>query len=437
MTPSLLDRVRRDPMVGELARSSGVLYLAGGASVGLLLVQQLATARYLGAGDFGRLAAALGITVIAGLLVDIRSWELGTRLLAEPIDRGDVTATTSTFTWTLKAEAAAGAIGTLALCGGGPLVAWFVSDGHDVSLLLLLAPSVVLRQIAMGVSAATLRMLDRFNWIAARSVANAVLRLVLVAGPAFAGWGVHWVAAGMVVAEVFAAVSQLALTSIVYRSEHGRGLLTRSRIEDASSAKRLTFSLWLSATIKSLHIETFVPVAAAFTSAAQIGVLRAALDVGQVNQHATAPVTLVTTPKIVLLARSPDRTALNGYLRRVRALFVLLSGLAMLLGAVLVLFVVPALLGPGYDDIEAVGIIAVAGLGIAAATQWIRPLLVGLDRVDAQNRLGVVTGLVSILALGPVVSAFGAIGAAIDMLVFLTVYAALSLRIANRALHAH
>lgn len=438
----LIQRVRRDPMLDELVRSSSVLYVAGVVSVGLLLLQQATTARYLGATDFGRLATALGFVMIASLVVDIRSWELGTRLLAAPLDRHDVDEATVTYTWILRTELLAGLLGAVVAVAAAPAVAEIALDGSDAGLVVVLAPMVLLRQVSLGVGAATLRMLDRFPWLAWRSMANAVIRLVLVAGAAFLGWSVYSVAAGLVLSEIVAAVSIVLLADRAFRARHGRGLLTRTRLEERSGPRQLVRSLWASATIKSLHVESFLPVAAAFTSSAQIGVLRTGLDVGQLTQQATAPVTMVMSPRLVLLAgkghtgkdgSSADVQLLDRYLHRVRRVLLVLSVAAALIGAVVVVAILPTYVGPGFEDLEIVGLLVVSGLAVSAATQWVRPVLVGLDRVGAQNRLGIVTGLASIAALPWVVSEHGAVGAAADMLVFLVVYATLSARLATKA----
>lgn len=434
MIASLIRRVRRNDDLRNIARNGSVLYVAGGLSVVLTLVQQVATARYLGAVDYGRLAAALGYVLLLVLFVDVRTWELGTRLIATPLDGGSFQEVSRRFSWLVAAELALGVVGaSIAVALAVPISA-FVLETEARGLLWALSIVVPFRLIAAGVSVSILRLLDRYRWLSLRSVFTAVVRLVSIAGPAALGWGTQAVAIGIVLAEAVAALSIVVLAAYALRERSGSPAFDFRRPTCLVEARRLARQLWVSASIKGLHIESFIPVAAAFTSPAQIGVLRTGLDIGNVMTHATAPVGMVVGPRIVLLAQRERRKEVEHYLSLVRRVLPAVVVPTLAVSVPLVGFVLPAVLGQEFVSVRAVSILLLVGLAMSVSTLWVRHLLVGLDRVPDQNRLGLIAGVTSLLALPPLTSRWGAFGAALDLSLFLTIYSWMSVRIATRAL---
>lgn len=434
MIRSLVRRLAPDDVARSLVTSGGLLYAAGGVSIGLTLLQQLLTARFLGAADYGRLAASLGIVLLALLVVDVRTWELGTRLMARPLEDGEFTEASRRFSWLLGSELVCGAAGSALVWVLAPLIAGTVLDEDTLSVLAVLALIIPLRQVTTGVSIAVLRMQDRFRWISVRSVLTAIVRGVAIAGPAIAGWGLTAVAVGAVIAEFFGAVSVLVLSAIAFRRASGSLPFSLHRPSCIPEAIRLARHLWVSASIKGLHVESFIPLAAVFTSPEQIGTLRASLDIANLTTHATTPLGMVFGPKIVLLAHSRRRGELQRYLGLARRALRAIVVPVVVLGVPAVLFALPQVLGADYLSVRGSAVLLLIGFGASAVTLWVRYVLVGFDRVATQNWLGLVAGVVSLAALPPLASTWGALGAAVDLMAFMVVYSTLSAWLASKVM---
>lgn len=434
MIRSFMMRLRHDADIRGFVAHGWVLYVAGGASLTLTLAQQLLTARFLGAAEYGRLAASLAFVLLALLAVDVRTWELGTRLLASPLDERAFGEASRRFSWLLAAEVACGVAGVALVMAMAPIIAGSILHEDTYGLLVILALVIPMRQVGVGVSISTLRMLERFDWLAARSICTAVIRLLAIAGPAAVGWGTSAVAVGVLVAESVAALSASILAASAFRRTSGISILTTARPDCLPDATRLARDLWVSASIKGLHVESFIPIAAAFTSPAQVGTLRTGLDIASMMTHATAPVGMIVGPRIVLLSQARNRSRLNGYLAFVRRLLLLIVAPCVAIGIPFVYFGLPEIVGADFVSVRVVAVLLMVGFAASVLTLWVRHLLVGLDRVAAQNRLGVVTGLISVAVLPVLVSRWGAFGAAVDLTGFLIVYAFLSSQVARKAL---
>lgn len=411
-----------------------MLYVAGGISIALTLLQQLLTARFLGAADYGRLAAAVGAVLLCMLLVDARTWELGTRLLARPLGEGDDAEVARTYTWLVGAELLLGVAGMLIVFAAAPVVAPLMLDSESTMLVAVAGLLIPMRQVAMGVSVSLLRLLDRYKWLSARSIGTAVVRLVAIAGPASAGAGPLGVVVGVVVAETIAAISILVLATAACRSRTGRSVLDVRRPRCFTHAKQLAWHLWLSASIKGLHTESFVPITAVFTTSAHVGSLRTALDVASVVVHATTPIAMVVGPRIVQLAQMRDVARLRGYVSVVRRLLLAILVPTTLVAVLFAVFLLPGMLEGSFPHVVEISVLTLFATAVATQSLWVRHVLVGLDMVPAQNKLGLVLGSMSLAALPYVASKWGSVGAAFNLATFLVVYALLSMAMASRSM---
>lgn len=439
MIRSVVARVRADEDLSSLVSNGGSLYLAGGVAVGLTLLQQLLTARSLGSADYGFLATCLGYVLLVLLVIDVRSWELATRILAQPLDTGDREEAARRFTWLVLAEVGCGVAGTCVIWMISPWLSSVVfGSSSAVSVLMVLGAVIPMRQVSTGASAAMVRMLGRFHWLSVRSVVTAVVRVVAIVAPASAGLGVTSVAVGVLVAESFSALTMLATAAVAFQREFRRLPFAKGRPDCLREATRLAKDLWISASIKGLHTESFIPVAALFMSSAQVGTLRTGLDVAGVTTHVAAPVGMIIGPKIVLLAQRRSLGDLRRYLRISGRVLAGVVGSTVALGVPTVLFVLPTVVGDGFVSVRTSAAVLLLGFGASAGTLWVRHVLVGMDRVSVQNRLGIIGGVISLILLPPLASRWGAVGAALDLSTFLLVYSALSVRIAQKALqHVH
>ena len=82
-------KIRADTNLKDLLWNSGVLYIGGFITILFTFTQQITTANFLGASEYGRFATVLSSSTLLLLFIDVRTWELATKLLAPAILQQD------------------------------------------------------------------------------------------------------------------------------------------------------------------------------------------------------------------------------------------------------------------------------------------------------------------------------------------------------------
>ena len=424
---ALLSRLQSDTSLKELIRDSGILYIAGILTIGLTFVQQITTANLLGSGDYGRLATILSSGALIMLILDVRTWELGTKLLARPILEQSYVEITRVVTWLIMVEIVLGIIGTLVLLVlARPIAAHLLKEPEFESLIRQYAISIPFRMFSLGVSVALLRLYDMFVWIAAKSIAYAVLRLVLMTGAALIGLGLAGVLAAVIIGEIMNMLTLLWMTLLIRRRKMpGVPLFDLRKPQQFASGFKIMGQLWITATLGGLHQHTFVPILALLTSPEQVGLFRVSTDIAELIDRLTAPLSIVIFPKVITsYERDPSET----FMRFTKQLMWLLASLTlpMTLGIIIIgPLIFPHLL-PDYKGVAIVAAILAIGYGINATFIWVRPAIVSLGLLREQNVLAVLLIGFSMFLLFIFVEDYGAVAGAISRGVFLSVYTLLS-----------
>ena len=434
MPKDWLLQLRRDTTIRRVAQQAGLLYVSGVLATVLTLGQQLSTAALLGVSDYGRLATLAATTTLILLLLDVRTWELGTKLLsgdpsARDVEVGRVVTRLACIELALGALAAA-----FLLALANPVAAHLLKDPDLATAVRLGCIALPIRLLSQGVCVAVLRLEERYGWLAVRSVVAAATRLLLMSGAALLGFGLTGVVVASVIAELVSATILVAVIVPTHRRVAGGHRLIDFRPPaNWAEHRRMLRTLWVSASLKGFQLETFLPVAAALTSPAQVGLLRVGLDVASVTSRITAPLAIVLSPRIVACLTAGDRKASVRLLRQSNtALIVLVAPVAGLL-LICTAWLLP-LLDPEVHGITPVATLLIIGMAMNAISQWVRPAVVGLDIVREQNRLSLVLTALSLAALVVGTLAFGSVGAAGAMAAFLVVYALMSAHLVVRRL---
>lgn len=416
-------------------RGTGVLYAGGAAAVALTLAQQLLTVGILGAAEYGRVAIVASSAAVTYLIADVRTWELATKRLARPLALRDSDAAAATVRGLGAVEITVGIVGAAALVLlADPIATGFFDDASLTSAIRISALVVPFRMAAMGVSSALLRMHDRFGWVALRGVIVSAVRLVLVVGAALLFGDVVGVAIALVAAEAFAAGSSWAFAKRAHSlSEMDGPLVGLGRSRPGPVPVRELASLWLSASLKALQLELFLPVAATQLTASDVGFLRLGLDVSDLITKSTTPLSLVLGPGIIrdFEVAGRRRGAVSVHSARRLLAFVVVP--LALVGFALVPITLPHVVADG-SRVVTPALILLVGTAASGLAIWVRPALVALGEVRAQNVLGAVFAVLMLLGTWLASSLHGLLGAAVTMAAFQVCYSFASMGLYRRAL---
>ncbi len=407
-------RIRRDRNLTGLLRNSGIMYASGVVTIGLTFVQQIATAKLLGPADYGRLATVLGSSAFLLLLLDVRTWELGTKLLARPVLDNAHDESVRIVNWLIVVDLFLGIIGAVLLLLAADWIATDLMKAPDLTgLVRLYAISLPFKQVGSSGPLALVRLRDRFDWLSIKSVSYAVVRLLLLTGPALLGLGLTGVIVGAIISEFVNMASQLLMFVLLWRKMPDTRLIDLTRPLQFGEGRKLLVNLWFSATLQALQLETFVPITALLTAPAQVGILRSAYDVSNLINNLIQPISIVLSPGIIKTYEISPGADFRRLLKQATA--ILSAMVVPLTLGIIVLgpFILPRLLGAGYEGVGVAAALFAFGFGVNAIFLWLRPVVVAMKLIREQNILSFVSVIISTAGLLFAAPRYGAAGSAL------------------------
>lgn len=419
---NILIRIRRDTNLQDLLRHSGILYLSGLIAITLTFIQQITTARLLGSFDYGRFAIVLSSGLMITVLLDFRTWEVGSKLLAQPLEAQKHIEAVRVISWLWVLEISAGVIGAVIMLILAEPVALYLLHSPDLTWLIrLYAISIPFRIMTTGILGVVPRFFNRFDWLAVKAVAYAGIRLILISGAALLGLGL----AGVVVAALLSEILHMMMLIVM-----GLGIWRRN-MSDApvfdlrkpanfQQGVRMLPVFWINSTLLGIHLHLFIPLAALLTNPTQIGIFRVGLDIMELLDKAIQPLWVVFTPKIIMLYTPQKLNEFRRYLRQCAAITNTITILLMAIMVVASPFVLPHLLsGQDYNGVVPVTIILTVANAVYIALLWTRPAIITTGLMSRHNVLTFALLILSLVVLVSFVPSNGAVGAAVAKAVFL------------------
>lgn len=307
-----------------------------GAGAGFLVLMLLA--RGLGPEEFGRLAPALAVMDLGQLLIDTL-FAAGAVTVAVRSRPGSAARRDAVATGVVL-RAGAGAAFALAVVLASAPLARAMGAGEDAAVIFALAGLAGGCLAAQGALAGSLQIAGRFGLVALTTAAKNGLRLALVGVLALAGW---LTVDGAAMALSVAAVAALGI-ALATSAGWDDGRFQRSAAAEMLAINRWMMLAALAIVSGRLDILLLTALAEPREAAFYAASIQLCVAVGVVSQA----IVTTTLPRI---AAFHDRAEARVFLRRWgrRVPFLLLPVAVAPLAAP---FVLPLLLGPGFDGIE-------------------------------------------------------------------------------------
>ena len=419
---NILTHIRNDTNLKDLLKHSGILYISGLLAIGLTFIQQITTAVLLGSSDYGRLAIVLSSTLMVTVLLDFRTWEIGSKLLIQPLQKKVYPETIRVISWLFILEVVAGLLGVVVMILLAEAVAVHLLLNPDLTLLIrLYAISIPFRIVTTGILGVVPRFFNQFDWLAVKAVSYAGIRLVLMSGAALLGYGLIGVVIAALISEIFHFIMLVIISLRIWQRN-----MVRTRFFDLSKPSNFAEGVqmlprfWINSTLMGIHLHLFIPVAALLTTPAQIGIFRVGLDVMELLDKAIQPLWVVFTPKIIMLYNADKLFDFRRYLRQC----------AVITNAVTIPLMTVILLGSPIvftrllSESDFGGVVAVTAVltitnAVYIGLLWTRPAIITTGLISQHNLLTFVVLLLSLGALVWLVPATGAVGAALAKGIFL------------------
>lgn len=431
MFSQLLMRIRKDANLIDLLRNSGIIYAGGIISLLLTFIQQVTTANLLGSTDYGFLAIILSSSLFVMLMFDFRTWEIGTKLLSQPVHEKNNAEIVQIVSWLFLLDLITGVLGSVILLVVSAWVSNLLFETTEFHILIqVYALGIPFRMLASGVLSCLPRVYDRFAWVTYKSIAFAALRLILMSGAALLGFGLSGVVVAAMLADIGNFIFQASVSAFIFRDHiKPAKLLDLTRPVAFAEGRKLLGDMWGISVLAGFHFHTFIPVMALLTTPEQVGIYRVGLDIAELIEKTIQPLYIVFSQRIISLYQTGTRKVFIHYLKQVASLLLVITTPLTLSIIVFAPLLLPRIFDSVvYDGLVIVTIVLALGYGIYTALQWwVRPTIVALDLGRAQNIVMALLIVVTTLGLTLVVPEMGALGGALMKFLFLVPYAILSI----------
>lgn len=408
-------RLLAHPGLRNLGRRGGALLSGQVAAAALLVVLTILLARTLGASDYGRYALITTTVTIAFQVIDVRIWEASTRFAGDYLARGEEVRARAVLELSLPVNVAGGllATGLLSLCAAA--IAQHIVQAPDLAdavvIYACVAPFIAL-QVA---STAVFRIFDRLARLAVLTASVPALRLLAVGIVVILDGGLEEILLACVAAEaaggmVFAGFARHEIAS---RLPTGPGVFARLRTIRSHLPRMGRFLAVSNATgsLRLLNGQLDIVLAGVLATPAVAGTLKVA-------RTFVAPLGILGRPFFQAIYPELVRDFAQRRFREFKALIrpatvallIFLGPIAIGIAATSP-FLVPFLVGDGFEQAPATIVPLVAGTLINAVLFWPHAAALALGmQMRSLGTLAIATGvqIALLLALVPTLEAPGA-----------------------------
>ena len=163
-------------------------------------IQTVVVARLLGVSDYGLLTLVIAYISILNMLFDLKVWETATKYIGTYLEQGELDKTRSMIKLSYILDIGSGIIAFIIAILSAKLISIYVIKSPDAYVLIWIFSISLFIDTANSTSDAILRVFDRFKTIAFINSSQKLLRLLIVAGFLFAGFGIKGVLYGFIIA---------------------------------------------------------------------------------------------------------------------------------------------------------------------------------------------------------------------------------------------
>jgi len=400
------------PVLRRILGNAGALL--GGRTINAVLglAYMAVTARALGASSLGVLVLINAFAQVLGDVAKFQSWQTVLQYGAKPLAEGDRPGFQQVVRFTLLLDGLGAVIGVTLGIGGALLFGDKLGWSRDMApAAALYALSVAF--MAPATSLGLLRLFDRFRPLAAQQAVSSMVRLV---GGALA-WTLAWpIEAFLVIwaAGTLASFAYLAGASCI--ELHRRRLLDGFTWRGPLSAGlpgvwRFAWATNFSSTLDVAFTHVITLVVGALMGPAPAALWRVGRQVADGLAKPARLLIPALYPELAKLRAADGEAAMNRLARQVGLLGGAAAGVLLLVTALVGKPLLVLVMGQAFAPASGIMTWQVAAAAIGVLSLPVEPMLVSLGRAGAALRVRLVVCVVYLIALAPVIKAFGLTGA--------------------------
>jgi O-antigen/teichoic acid export membrane protein len=408
------DRFVQNPLIQRVLRNSGYILSANTASAALSFVQTLMAARLLGVAGYGTLGV---ITVFASNVNRLTSFRMG-ELVIRYVGKYSVEENPQRAMAVFKAAGLTEMLSSLLAYALvvilSPWAARTLAKDPSMAGLFTLYGLVLLANLMAESSTALLQYLNRFRLIAAFTVGQSVLTLLLIAGAFAAHGGLQAIVLAYLIGKAAWAVA-ITLAAFVEAGRHwgGRWWLTplAALRGDARELAKFAVSTNASATINLVTRDSDILWVSYLSTPVQAGYYKAARTFINVIFVPIDP--LISTTYRELAREAAARQWVNvRHLLRTGSLIATIWAVPACLGLTVLGSWFLSWYGPEFGPAYPAMVLLLAGVLVANVFYWSRILLHALGHATYPTRTYLIVGLLEVSGILLLVPRLGAAGMA-------------------------
>ena len=409
---SLLSKLKDDPLLSKVLRSSGALLSTNTISLGLSVVQSILAGRLLGPAGFGLVAIIMSYASTVNGLLSFRMSELVVRYGGEYLEKGEKEKTAALVKAAALSEATVSLLAFLVVTITAALASQYVAKTPNTAILFIIYSLGLLANFNTETSTGVLQMLGKIKYQGVINLVQSILTAGMITFAYFTNGNLQFVLYAYLAGKIVLGLGIFFTAFFQLNNKLGSNWW-KARINSIPKVRelaRFAVSSNLSATIILVFRESEILWVGYFLTLEAAGLYRAAYNIIGLLSVSANPLILSTYPEINKLVVQKAWPRLKDFLKKVTT-FSTVYNLALAAGFVIFGKWLLSISGEQYVAAYPVLLVLLAGFTFNYIFFWNRPLLLSLGFPEFPIYVTLVVGLFKLVLAFPLVPRFGIVAA--------------------------
>ena len=409
---SLLSKLKEDPLLAKVLRSSGALFSANTISLGLSMVQSILAGRLLGASVFGLVAIFMSYASTVNGLLSFRMSELVVRYGGEYLEKNEKEKAAALIKAAALGEAAVSLLAFLFVAATATLASQYIAKTPNTEKLFIIYSIGLLANFNAETSTGVLQMLGKIKYQGIINLVQSIITAGMITFAFFTHGSLQHVLYAYLAGKVVLGLGIFINAVFQLTKKIGNGWW-KAKINSIPNIKALTrfaVSSNLSATAILVFRESDILWVGYFLTSEAAGYYKAAYGIISLLSVASNPFILTSYPEINKLVTQKAWPRLKDFLKKISSIAVVYN-LALAAGFVIFGKWLLSLSGEQFVAAYPVLLALLVGYTFNYILFWNRPLLLSLSLPEFPIYATLIVGLFKLAFSFPLIPRYGVVAA--------------------------
>jgi|CXWL01.1.fsa_nt_gi O-antigen/teichoic acid export membrane protein len=409
---SLLSKLKDDPLLSKVLRSSGALLSTNTISLGLSVVQSVLAARLLEPLEFGLVAIIMSYASTVNGLLSFRMSELVVRYGGEYLERGEKEKTAALVKAAALSEAAVSLLAFLVVTITAALASQHLAKIPNTAILFIIYSLGLLANFNTETSTGVLQMLGKIKYQGVINLVQSIITAGMITFAYFTNGSLQFILYAYLTGKIVLGLGTF-FTALFQLNKKLGDNWWKAKINSIPKIKELAhfaISTNLSATAILVFRESDILWVGYFFTSTEAGLYKVAYGIISLFSVASNPFILTTYPEINKLVTQKAWPRLKDFLKKITT-FSAVYNLALAAGFVIFGKWLLSIYGGQYVAAYPVLLVLLVGFTFNYILYWNRPLLLSLGLPQFPIYVTLIVGLIKLALAFPLFPRYGLIAA--------------------------